>query len=195
MRNNNYFRGLNILLVGNFYQLPLINQVALYSNLPIRLLELVSHRKEAYKVINQTAVLNQVIWQGGDDAKSSIFRTAFTKLYSDSISDLTQKFLLTRYKQGLFTNKIAGFNNVIQLYSIRTTVGKYNTIQLHDLLQLVMAIKSVDISVGIQKVTPNQCDTIKNLALYIGAKVILIQNIWVKLGLINSTISTVKDIV
>ena len=58
-----------------------------------------------------------------------------------------------------------------------------------------MAIKSVDISVGIQKVTPNQCDTIKNLALYIGAKVILIQNIWVELGLINRTTGIVKDII
>jgi hypothetical protein len=66
-----------------------VNQVALYSNLPTRPSELASYGKEAYKAINQTTILNQIMWQGGDDAKSSIFRTALTKLHSNSISDLT----------------------------------------------------------------------------------------------------------
>ena len=117
------------------------------------------------------------------------------ELYSNSISNLAQKFLLTRYKQGLSTNKVIDFNNAIQLYSTRTTIGKYNTTQLRDLLQLVIAIKSVNTSIGIQKVTPNQYKTIENLALYISAKVMLIQNIQVKLGLINGTTSIIKDII
>ena len=133
--------------------------------------------------------------QGGNNAKSSIFRTALIELYSNSISNLTQKLLLTRYKQGLSTNKVTGFNNVIRLYSIRAAIGKYNTIQLRDLLQLVVAIKLVNTSIGTRKVTSNQCDTIENLALYISVKVILIQNIQVKLGLVNGTTSIVKDIV
>ena len=48
-----------------------------------------------------------------------------------------------------------GFNNVIRLYSIRAAIGKYNTIWLRDLLQLVVAIKLVNTSVGARKVTPN----------------------------------------
>ena len=133
--------------------------------------------------------------QGGNNAKSSAFRTALIKLYSNSISNLTQKLLLTRYKQGLSTNKVAGFNNAIWLYSIRAAISKYNTTQLCNLLQPVVAIKLVNTSIGVRKVTPNQCDTIENLALYIGVKVILIQNIWVELGLVNSTTNIVKDII
>ena len=133
--------------------------------------------------------------QGGNNAKSSIFRTALIELYSNSISNSTQKLLLTRYKQGLSTNKVTGFNNIIRLYSIRAAIGKYNTIRLRDLLQLVVAIKLVNTGIGGRKVTPNQYDTIGNLALYISAKVILIQNIWVKLGLVNGTTSIVKDVV
>ena len=117
------------------------------------------------------------------------------ELRSDSVSDSTQKLLLTRYKQGLSTNKVADFNNIIRLYSTRAAIGKYNTIWLCDLLQPVVAIKLVNTSVGTRKVTPNQCDTLENLALYISVKVILIQNIWVELGLVNSTTSIVKDVI
>ena len=88
-----------------------------------------------------------------------------------------------------------GFDNTIQLYGTHTTINKYNTTWLYDLLQPVVAIKSVNTSIGIQKVTPNQCNTIENLALYIGAKVMLIQNIQVELGLVNSTTSIVKNII
>ena len=133
--------------------------------------------------------------QGGNNTKSSTFRTTLIELYSDSISDLTQKLLLTKCKQGLSTNEVAGFNNVIQLYSTRTAVSKYNTTQLCNLLQLVVAIKLVNTGVGVQKVAFNQCNIIENLALCISTKVILIQNIQVKLGLVNSTTSTVKDVV
>ena len=93
--------------------------------------------------------------QGGDNAKSSTFRTALTELRSNSISDSTWKLLLTRYKQGLSTNKVTGFDNVIRLYSTRATIGKYNTTRLRDLLQPVVAIKLVDTGIGMRKVTPD----------------------------------------
>ena len=96
------------------------------------------------------------------------------ELCSDFVSDLTQKLFLTKCKQGLFTNEVAGFNNVIQLYSTRVAVGKYNTTWLRDFLQPVVAIKLVNTSIDVRKVTPDQCDTIENLALYISVKVILI---------------------
>ena len=135
------------------------------------------------------------MWQGSNDAKSSIFRTALIELHSNSVSNSTQKLLLTRYKQGLSTNKVADFDNAIQLYSTRAAIGKYNTIWLRDLLQPVVAIKLVNTSIGTRKVTPNQCDTLENLALCIGVKVMLIQNIWVELGLVNGTTGIVKDVV
>ena len=58
-----------------------------------------------------------------------------------------------------------------------------------------MAIKSVNTGVSVWKITLNQCDIIENLALCIGTKVMLIQNIWVELGLVNGITGTVKDVV
>jgi len=93
--------------------------------------------------------------QGGNNAKSFVFRTALAELRSNSVSNLTWKLLLTRCKQDLSTNEVTGFNNAIRLYSIRAAIGKYNTIRLRNLLQLVVAIKSVNTGVGARKVTPN----------------------------------------
>ena len=135
------------------------------------------------------------MWQGDNDAKSFAFRTAFVELCSDSVSNLTWKLLLTRCKQGLSIDKVVGFDDTIWLYGTCAVVGKYNTIWLCNLLQPVMAIKSVDTNIGTQKVTPDQCNTIENLALCIGIKVMLIQNIWVELGLVNGTTGTVEDVV
>ena len=72
--------------------------------------------------------------QGDNNTESFTFKTALVELYSDSVSDSTWKLLLTKYKQGLSTNKVAGFNNAIQLYSIYITVNKYNTTQLYNFL-------------------------------------------------------------
>jgi hypothetical protein len=111
------------------------------------------------------------------------------------VSDSTSKLLLTRCQQSLSIDEVASFNDAIRLYNTRAAVGKYNAIRLRDLLRPVVVIKSVDTGVGVQKVTPDQCDTVQNLTLCIGAKVMLTQNIWVELGSANGTAGTVEDVV
>ena len=93
--------------------------------------------------------------QGSNDAKSSAFKTALAELHINSVSNLTWKHLLTKCQQGLSINEVVSFNNAIQLYNTHAAVGKYNAIWLCNFLQPVVVIKSVNTSVGAQKVTPN----------------------------------------
>jgi len=95
----------------------------------------------------------------------------------------------------LTAGEVTKFNNAIRLYGTRAAVGKYNSNRLRDLLRPVLAIKLVDSGAGSEKATHNQCETVANLTVCIGAKTMLIQNIWVKLGLVNGTTGTIKDIV
>ena len=95
--------------------------------------------------------------QSGNNAKSFAFKTALAKLCSDFVNNLTWKLLLTKCKQGLFTDEIAGFNNAIWLYGTCAAVNKYNIIWLYDFLQPVIVIKSIDTGVSIWKIIFNQC--------------------------------------
>ena len=65
------------------------------------------------------------------------------------INNLTWKLFLIKYKQGLSTNKVIGFNDIIQLYNTYVTISKYNTTQLYNLLQRVVAIKLINTGGGV----------------------------------------------
>ena len=77
------------MLIGNFYQLPLVGQTALYHKLFNKVPELACAGKLAYKAINRIAVLDRVMWQGGDNTKSAVFRSTLMELYNDIIGKLT----------------------------------------------------------------------------------------------------------
>ena len=77
------------MLVSDFCQLPLVGQTALYRELFDKALELACAGRLAYEVIDQTAVLDRVMRQGGDDAGSAIFRSALAELRNDTIGKST----------------------------------------------------------------------------------------------------------
>ena len=84
-----YFSKLSILLVSNFCQLPPVGQTALYRELFNKVPELARAGRLAYEAINQTAVLDQVMRQGGDDAKNAAFRSTLAELHNDTIGKST----------------------------------------------------------------------------------------------------------
>ena len=77
------------MLIGDFYQLLLVGQMALYRELFNKVLELTRAGRLAYKAINQIAVLDRVMRQGGDDTKSATFKSALAELYNNTVDELT----------------------------------------------------------------------------------------------------------
>ena len=103
--------------------------------------------------------------QGGNDAKNTTFRSALVELRNNTIGKLTWRLFLSRYKQNLPTNKIASFNNTIQLYGIRAAVSKYNYNRIRDLQQPILPIHAVNTGVGASKATLEQCNTVLKLCV------------------------------
>jgi ATP-dependent exoDNAse (exonuclease V) alpha subunit len=58
----------------------------------------------------------------------------------------------------------------------------------------VLAIKAVQTRLEASKATPEQCDVVEKLCICKGAKVMLMQNIWIKQGLVNRTTGLIEDI-
>ena len=90
-----------------------MGQTALYYKLSNKALKLTYAGRLAYKAINRTAILDQVMQQGSNDTKSTIFRNALAELYNNTVGELTWRLLLNRHKQNFPTNEIASFNNAI----------------------------------------------------------------------------------
>ena len=58
-----------------------------------------------------------------------------------------------------------------------------------------MPIHAVNTGVGASKATLKQYDTVLKLCVCQGAKVMLLQNIWVDMGLVNGATGTIEDVV
>ena len=109
-----------------------MGQTALYRELSDKAPELARAGRLAYEAIDWTTVLDRVMRQGSNNTGSATFRNTLAELYNNTIGESTWRLLLTRYKQNLPTNKVASFNNVIQLYGTRAVVSKYNYNRIRD---------------------------------------------------------------
>ena len=110
------FDDLNILLVSDFYQLSSVEQMSLYQHLMITDAYETHMNRTVYLTIDQTAVLDQVMRQSGDDSESCAFCLALTELHDQAVSETSWHLLLERCKQNLSADEIKQFDDVIHLY-------------------------------------------------------------------------------
>ena len=103
--------------------------------------------------------------QSGNDTESVTFRSTLTKLCNNTVGESTWRLLLTRCKQNFPANKIASFDNAIQLYGIRAAIGKYNHNRIKDLQQPILPIHAINTGIGASKATLKQCNIVLKLCI------------------------------
>ncbi|KID82373.1 ATP-dependent DNA helicase PIF1 [Metarhizium guizhouense ARSEF 977] len=168
-RNEEFFGSLNILLVGDFFQLPPVLQKPLY------------YDKEV------------VQRQRGDDQKA--FRTALEELRLLQLSVESWKLLSGRVQAKLDDQEVARFANALRVYTTKDRVNEYNHYHLDRLGRPVIQVKAKNVGLGAAAAPDDKAGNLaKQIPICIDARLMLTSNLWQPVGLCNGARGTVYDI-
>ena len=189
------FGGLNILFCGDFGQLPPVAATALYSTLPSENEEVLAGLR-AYKAIEQTIVLTQIMRQQGTSPEAVQFRHTLKQLRDGLLDRVSWQSLVQRTRQRLTPAQWESFHNALRLYATNREVDGYNLQHLESLARPVIKINAINTGKGAKKAAAEDCANLENeLLLAEGAKVMLLWNLCVDEGCVNGTMAQVEAII
>ncbi|RKK07525.1 hypothetical protein BFJ65_g17730 [Fusarium oxysporum f. sp. cepae] len=190
-RNEEFFGGLNILLVGDFFQLPPVLQKPLYYDKEVQGVEIKG--RNAYRRFDKSVFLKVVQRQRGDDQEA--FRTALGELRLLQLSMESWKLLSTRVQAKLDDREVARFSSALRVYATKDRVNEYNHYHLDRLGRPVVQVKAKNVGPGAAAAPDDKAGNLaKQIPICIGARLMLTSNLWQPVGLCNGARGTVYDI-
>ncbi|EXU95533.1 PIF1-like helicase [Metarhizium robertsii] len=190
-KNEEFFGGLNILLVGDFFQLPPVLQKPLYYDKEVQGAEIKG--RNVYRRFDKSVFLKVVQRQRGDDQKA--FRTALGELRLLQLSVESWKLLSTRVQAKLDDQEVARSANASRVYATEDRVNEYNHYHLDCLGRPVIQVKAKNVGSGAAAAPDNKAGNLaEQIPICIGARLMLTSNLWQPVGLCNGARGTVSDI-
>ncbi|KAJ6437024.1 hypothetical protein O9K51_10321 [Purpureocillium lavendulum] len=187
-----FFGGMSIILVGDFFQLPPIANKPLYFDGPLKDLQEVSGQT-AYRAFSHTVFLKKAQRQQGDDQAG--FRLALDELRGLKLSIGSWKLLSQRVQAKLGQRDVDSFDAALRIYGKKARVHEYNYEHLVRLKRPAIQVTAKNLGNGADKATSEQAGNLAGqFAICIGARLMLTQNIWHPTGLVNGAQGTVYDI-
>ncbi|KAF6515257.1 hypothetical protein HZS61_005163 [Fusarium oxysporum f. sp. conglutinans] len=166
-RAADFFGGMSIILVGDFFQLPPVANKPLYFDGPLKDLHEVSGQA-AYRAFNHTVFLKKVERQQGDDQAG--FRLALEELRGLRLSIESWKLLSQRVQAKLSQCEVDKFDTTLRIYSKKARVNEYNYDHLVRLKQPAIQVMAKNIGNGADKATSEQAGNLAGQFPTVGSR-------------------------
>lgn len=192
------FAGLSVILVGDHYQLPPVQDLELHQfpSSGSRCFNLARRGYELFQTFTNAVVLTKQQRQTGGDPASERFRLLLDNLRVGASTVDDWHLLMTRQLQYLPAIEQQKFENAIRIYSTREPVYLYNLKMLTDLNVPVARIECESNCCLARQATANEAGGLESeILLAPGCRVMLTANISVCHGLVNGTLGWVHNLV
>ena len=189
------FRGMNVLLCGDFYQLPPVGASPLYDTRPAVKIELTA-AKELYQWFDETVQLAQIMRQQGEDNSSIQFRTLLQGLRLGEMTDENCQFLQQRVEDRLPSSVRTAFENSLRIYPTRAAVSTYNFAALQKCGHPVLRIQAKHQPSAAKNSSEEDAQGLfPELLLSKDCRLMITCNLLTAFGLVNGTLGTLHDMV